>query len=533
MDVEPTLPALLRHRAEREGDALALVHDDERVTYRELDRRSGEFARRLAAAGVGKRTRVGLWMPNGPEWAAIAYGVMRVGAVLVPLSTLLRPPELEAQLRGASVSHLVAARAVRGRNPLADLDSLEPGITALGAQRLRIARLPFLRAVWCADELPSEAAPSDLVAALESAVRPADDLVILFTSGSRGAPKGTVQTHGGALRAVESGLEARCIGRGERLYIPMPFFWTGGFSGGLLTALVAGATLLTESDPTPASTLAFLERERATLFRGWPDQAAKVAADPAFAQADLSSLGPASLGALLPEALRPAPGARANLFGMTETFGPWCGTPLDTDLPKEKWGSCGRPFAGVEVRIVDSESGKQLTPGEQGEIAVRGPNLMRGIIGRLRESVFTRDGFYRTGDLGVLDADGYLFYQGRADDMFKVSGATVYPSEVEAALRTVPGVVQAFVTNIAGEGGDIVGAAVVTRGPMAIAELDCEIRTRLSAFKVPKRWAQLRSLAEVPTLASGKVDKAGLQELIGRYALQEHSNQDQKDTEET
>ena len=132
---------------------------------------------------------------------------------------------------------------------------------------------------------------------------------------------------------------------------------------------------------------------------------------------------------------------------------------------------------------------------------------MRGISGRLRESTFTRDGFYRTGDLGILDADGYLFYAGRTDDMFKVSGATVYPTEVEAALRTIPGVAQAYVTNLTEPTGELVGAAVVTRAAMTVADLDREARARLSSFKVPKRWVLLGSPADVPTMATGKVDK--------------------------
>ncbi len=123
---------------------------------------------------------------------------------------------------------------------------------------------------------------------IERVVRPADDMAILFTSGSRGAPKGVIHTHGNAIRATHAGLGVRCVTTGERLYIPMPFFWMGGFGGGLLTALVAGATLLTESDPEPGRTIEFLERERVTLFRGWPDQGARIASHPAFATADLS-----------------------------------------------------------------------------------------------------------------------------------------------------------------------------------------------------------------------------------------------------
>ena len=146
----------------------------------------------------------------------------------------------------------------------------------------------------------------------------------------------------------------------------MPFFWTGGYGGGLLSALVAGATLLTEAEPEPARTLELLERERVTLFRGWPDQAARLAAYPSFTGTDLSSLGDASLPAVLPPPRRPAPGARANLFGMTETFGPYCGAPLDTDLAPDKHGSCGRPFAGIEVRVVDPESGDDAPGGRIG-----------------------------------------------------------------------------------------------------------------------------------------------------------------------
>jgi acyl-coenzyme A synthetase/AMP-(fatty) acid ligase len=336
---------------------------------------------------------------------------------------------------------------------------------------------------------------------MEDGVRPADDLVVLFTSGSTGRPKGTIHTHGGGLRATAAGLEARGIGPGERLYLPMPFFWTGGFSGGLVSTLLAGATLLTEAEPDPDRTLRLLERERVTLFRGWPDQAAKLAAHPAFAAADLSSLGDASLGAVLPAERRPSPGARANLFGMTETFGPYCGDRLDTDLPPDEWGSCGRPFDGIEVTIA-----------ADGEICVRGPNLMRGVCGRSRAEVFTPEGWFRTGDRGRIDDAGYLWYDGRLDDMFKVKGATVYPSEVEAAVRAVDDVRQAHVTEVDGD----VGALVVTALPVdAVAAATKE---RLSAFKRPTRWLVTADAGEVPMTATGKIDKAALRMMLAESA---------------
>jgi acyl-CoA synthetase (AMP-forming)/AMP-acid ligase II len=508
-----TIPALLARRRERDGELPALVTPHGCTTYAELDRASAAVAARLVGDGVVKGDRVALLAPNGTEWAVIAYGVLRMGAVLVPLSTLLRPPELLAQLTTAAVSHLITTPAFRDRRYLEDLEEAAPGLPSAVQAGTRHPAAPFLRRLWTTDGLPEAGAPVGLVEAMASRVRPADDLTILFTSGSRGAPKGVIHTQGAALRAVAAGLEARCVGPGERLYIPMPFFWTGGFGGGLLTALVAGATLLTEAEPEPERTLAFLQRERVTLFRGWPDQAATLAAHPAFAGADLSSLRDGSLGALLPPDRRPGPGARPNLFGMTETFGPYCGDRLDTDLPAAASGSCGRPFEGTAVRIVDPESGVDVAPGEQGEIWLRGPNLLRGICGRLRPSVFTADGSYRTGDLGRLDPDGYLFYGGRLDDMVKVKGATVYPAEVESALRAVDTVRQAYVTDVPGaQGSPEVGALVVTES--SAEAVHQAVRQRLSAFKVPTRWLVSGSAAVVPLLASGKVDKAGLQRLL-------------------
>ena len=189
-------------------------------------------------------------------------------------------------------------------------------------------------------------------------------------------------------------MDARCITADTRLYLPMPFFWVGGFGAGILSALLAGATLITEAVPEPTQTLRLLERERVTLFRGWPDQAEALARHARDAAADLSTLRPGSLEALLPPELRGQPGARAKLFGMTETFGPYCGYPADTDMPESAWGSCGKPFPGMEVRIVDTDAGAPVPAGTVGMIQVRGPHILRGICRRGREDLFTVDGFY-------------------------------------------------------------------------------------------------------------------------------------------
>jgi acyl-CoA synthetase (AMP-forming)/AMP-acid ligase II len=512
-----TIGSLLRRNTERHGAKDVIVTDERSISHAALDDESRVRASGLVAAGVGKGARVGLVAPNGIDWAVAAVAVTRIGGVVVPLSTLLRPPELEAQLVTAGVTHLIVAPSFRGRSYLDDIDAVAPGVLDATRAGARHPRLPSLRRIWTTEDGPTASVEPELVDALEAAVRPADDLAVVFTSGSRGLPKGTVHTHGGGLGAVAAGLEARCVGPDDRLYIPMPFFWTGGFCSGLLTVVVAGATLITEAVPEPERTLELLERERVTLFRGWPDQAARLAAHPRFARADLSSLRPGSLPAVLPPEQRPAPGARANLFGMTETFGPYCGERLDRDLPEAARGSCGRPFDGVEVRIVDVATGAVAADGETGEIRVRGRDVLRAICGRTRDAAFDVDGFYPTGDLGRLDADGYLWYHGRLDDMFKVKGATVYPTEVEAALRAVDGVRQAHVTDVPGDGegsAPVVGALVVTsRG---LDEVAAAARARLSAFKVPVCWVVTDSAEEVPMTATSKVDVMGLRELLRR-----------------
>jgi acyl-CoA synthetase (AMP-forming)/AMP-acid ligase II len=495
-----TIGGLVRRHAAVNADKPAVIDPDARISYGDLDTTTRHLAAGFLAAGVSKGSRIGLIMPNCVRWVQIAMALTRIGAVLVPLSTLLKPPELAAQLRVASVQFLVSVCEFRGHRYLDDV----------AAQR---DRLPALREVWTDDGLPKPiagAGATEIVDAMDRTVTASDTLAIMFTSGSSGPPKGVIHSHGNALGAVRSGLTARCITGDSRLYLPMPFFWVGGLGSGVLSALTAGATLVTEPIPRPETTLRLLERERVTLFRGWPDQAEALARQSDYAAADLSALHPGSLEALLPPELRGRPGARAKLFGMTESFGPYCGYPADTDMPPSAWGSCGKPFEGMDIRIIDAESGEPVPTGRIGEIHIRGPHIMRGICRRSREDTFTPDGWYPTGDLGHLDDDGFMFYHGRVDDMFKVSGATVYPSEVEQSLRTIAGVSAAYVTEVTGA----VGAAVVTDRP--VDEVCADARERLSSFKVPTVWLRLTADDDVPRKATGKVDVQALRTLLAQ-----------------
>ncbi|HUE35432.1 MAG TPA: class I adenylate-forming enzyme family protein [Mycobacterium sp.] len=500
-----TVDQLVRLQAADHGAKPMVIDPASRISYRELGTTTAELAAGFVDAGVGKGTRVGLIMPNSVRWVQVAVALTRIGAVLVPLSTLLKAGELITQLRAASVQFLVSVEEFRGHRYLDDLRPVPQ------------LELPALRQVWTVNRFaratPSEAARG-IVDAMTETVTAADPLVIMFTSGSSGPPNGVTHSHGSALGAVQSGLAARCITSDTRLYLPMPFFWVGGFGSGILSVLLAGATLVTEETPRPETTLRLLETERVTLFRGWPDQAEALARHAETVGADLSALRPGSLEALLPPEQRAARGARATLFGMTEAFGPYCGYPADTDMPATAWGSCGKPFSGMEVRAVDPDSGQPVPAGTVGMIQIRGPHTLRGICGRSREDLFTVDGFYPTGDLGHLDEDGFLFYHGRSDDMFKISGATVYPSEVERALRSIDGVEGAVVTNVPGAAGEQVGAAIVCGRPLTTEQLHLTARTLLSAFKVPTVWLLLDSDDDIPRGSTGKVDIRRLRDML-------------------
>jgi acyl-CoA synthetase (AMP-forming)/AMP-acid ligase II len=500
-----TIDRWVRHRGAHDGGKPMVIDPASRLSYHELETTTRDLAAVFVEAGVGKGTRVGLVMPNSARWVQVAMALTRIGAVLVPLSTLLQAGELATQLRVASVQFLVSVEEFRGHRYLDDIRSVPQ------------AELPALRHVWTADRLAQATAGEGaraIVDAMTTTVTTADPLAIIFTSGSSGEPKGVMHSHGSALGAVRAGLAARCITADSRLYLPMPFFWVGGLGGGILSALLAGATLVTEEIPRPETTLRLLESERVTLFRGWPDQAEALARHPGRADVDLSALRPGSLEALLPPEQRAQPGARATLFGMTEAFGPYSGYVADTDMPPTAWGSCGKPFPGMEVRIVDPDTGEPLAAGSIGIIQIRGPHTLRGICRRSREDLFTPDGFYPTGDLGALDENGFMFYRGRSDDMFKVSGATVYPSEVERALRSIDGVDTAFVTNVSGNAGQRVGAALVCDRALTAEGLSSSARTLLSAFKVPTLWLLLESDDDVPRGATGKVDIHRLRDML-------------------
>jgi acyl-CoA synthetase (AMP-forming)/AMP-acid ligase II len=521
-DLRLTVPELLRARAAGRGEHPFLVCDDDVLSYAEAASRSAELAQGLLARGAGPGTHIGLLHPNGSAFVVCWLAAARIGAVAVPLSTFSTSAELRVLLGRADIELLLATRSFRGRDYVEALHDAVPEI-AFDDPRPRFApSMPALRGV--AFDTDALAAPTagtvgdDVLAAAEARVSPADRMVIVHTSGSTSDPKGVIHQHGPLIRHVDNLNALRRYTDREVLFSNSPFFWIGGFAYSLLGTLLAGATLVCSNATDVARALDLLERARPTMVNGFAASIAHLAHDPSFATRDLGSIRRGNLWPIMPADVRPRdPELHHNMLGMTEAGSVCLASDDEGEQPEHRRGSFGRPVPGFEAKIVDPDTGVTLGTGAVGELWLRSPFLMEGYYGREHHDTFTADGWYRTGDLFHVDADGFFYFAGREGDMIKTAGANVSPREVEAAIAELTGLVAHVVGIDDPDRGQLVAAAI--RLPRGHAEPDTDalragLRTTLSAYKVPQRYLVLAD-DEVPMLSSGKLDARGLKERFG------------------
>lgn len=524
-DIEPRLPALIAHCARQYPEHEFIVQDDDRMTYGQAIERSSILARHMLAAGVGKGTRVGILFPNGTEFLVAWLAVARIGAVVVPISTLSKGAEILRTARHADLHLIISTDGYLTNDYIERMESSFPGLTSQRG-RLALTAAPFLRAVWIwGRNVPAWATAVDLskapefddsfLAAIESEVAPSDLISIIYTSGSTADPKGVMHSHSAFLRQGAKMAATYPYHGDDRIFAPMPFFWVGGLTLTLLNVMHTGGKVL-GSVKTGSALLDFLERERMTYMVSWPHMARAVAADPSFASRDFSSMRGGSLVEALPEALRPKNQLFfGNALGMSESSANH--TISHLDFPDHLRGSMGMPMPGMQHRILDVDTGQDAEPGATGELAIRGDALMVGMVKRDRWDVFDADGWYRTGDLCSF-REGHLFFHGRLDDMIKTSGANVSPREVEAVLMSLPGVAQANVSSIPDAArGAVVGAIVVpkpgeTLDPARLRDGAADV---LSAYKVP-RVIVIMEAAKLPMMSSSKVDRRALLKILAQ-----------------
>jgi fatty-acyl-CoA synthase len=521
--VSETLGAFLDEVARRapQGEAVAYVPRDRvtaRQTWDELREASRVAACRLVALGVGKGTRVGFLCPNRPEWLAVAFGALRVGAVLVPFSTLWKRDEIAYGLRHGDVQYLVTVASFRRHDYLATLREIVP---ALGERRpgpVLAPEAPALRRVivldgegddslerW--DDLPA-GVPEAVLDGLEAAVAPSDVATVFFTSGSTAQAKAVVHSHGAL--ALSGRRIAECLGvtPEDAWWGHMPLFWSGGFVIGALSTMAGGGRLVLHETVDPATALPLLAAERCTIMAGW-HQAGPLLEQPDFAAHRLS-LRKGSHHALATR-LMGEDHLAVGMYGMSETA--TCVTCARWDDPAPiRRETFGRPLAGMRVRIVDPETRAALPTGETGEIEVTGPTLMEGYHRVPRAQTFTADGFFRTGDLGHLDAEGLLHFGSRLKDVIKTAGVNVAAVEVEEALARHAAVKAAYVVGVPHPTrGENVAAFVVLRSGATADEpaLLGFCRESLASYKVPRHVFVIDEAA-VPTTGTGKIAKPAL-----------------------
>ena len=493
-----TLADILAIGAQRRPECVALVVGDRRVAFGELDRWSDRVAEGLVGLGVLPGDRVALFGANSPEWVAAYYGVAKAGGVVNPLSAMLTSDELTYTLSDAGARIVIAAD-----DKAAQMHDL---LTAGTVDHV---------VLWGAHPTDHLASLDDWIAreGTSFAVRPRraeDAAVIAYTSGTTGRPKGAVQCHRSVVAAaVGTALMASRTGK-DRVVSALPLFHVYG-SCVMNAAMLTGSTLILLPRFGEVAMLEAIETHRATIIDGVPTAYYYLLAHPDFDRYDLSSLRIAWVGGQTLPAAKSIEFTRRTgcpvheVWGMTELAGAASANPVHA---ANKPGTIGQPYPGNSFKVVDIEDPtRELPRGEAGELMFKGPMVMTGYHGNSRatEETIRSDGWLHTGDIAVMDEDGYATIVDRKKDMIVTAGFKVYPAELERVLCMHSGVSLAAVGSIPDEAkGELAKAYVVLRegADVSQAELIAHCRVHLAAYKVPRA---VQFVDRVPMNASGKI----------------------------
>ncbi|MBT1001985.1 long-chain fatty acid--CoA ligase [Paenarthrobacter sp. DKR-5] len=508
----------LQRRRPKSGSKTALISGDQEVSYEQLADRSARLASALRDRGVAKGDRVSYLGDNHPSFLETLFACGQLGAIFVPLNTRLAPPEIQFQLQDCEAKVLIHAQsvgelAVRGAaaTPVARriaVDDAGPGAAAAEGQR------PAATEDFEAVLASGSADPVDEAVGLD------DGAMILYTSGTTGRPKGALLTHGNITWNCINVIVDFDFSSADVALMISPMFHVASLDMGVLPTLLKGGTVVLEPRFEPGRALELIQRHRATTISGVPTTFQMLAEHPAWPTTDISSLNKLTCGgSAVPMRVLEAYEARglrfSNGYGMTET------APGATTLPaarsRDKAGSSGLPHFFTDVRIADLDGGT-AAPGTVSEIQIKGPNVIPGYWNRPDATAgsYAEGGWFKSGDMGYKDDDGFVFVSDRIKDMIISGGENIYPAEVEQAITELEAVGSVAVIGVPDEKwGEVPRAVVVLRDGMHVTEED--IRThlagRLARYKIPK---SVVFVDEMPRTASGKIRKSDLRQEAGR-----------------
>ena len=526
-DIPATVCAALDHAAEIRPRTEALVGNGERITFDRLRTESLAVARALAASGISRGDHVAICAGNGVEWAVLFHGIVRVGAVCVPVNTRLTPGEIRMQLERSDARMLVTVQSLLKIDFVAVLREVCPAVDTC----LPSLGLPHLTDVVVLGETAPAACRTfaDFLAAGEGAdlpplPAPGDVALIQFTSGSTSFPKAVLLTH--ANMATDAYFLGMRMGarEGDRYLSARPFFHVAGSTLAVVLSAVHAVTLVTMHRFTGEEALRLIREERCTLTSGNDTMYLMMLGSPDFQPRSYTLRG--GWAAISPAIMRRTveefgAGETVTGYGLSEAS-PNIMASDHGDPVEDRIAGWMRPHPGLEVRICDPATGAEVARGDKGEIRVRGWCVMKGYYrdeAATRETM-TADGFLKTGDMGVMREDGRVAFVGRLKEIIRVGGENVAPADVEDVLIGHPKIRQAQVFALPDPRLiEVPGAYVVPREGETVTadEVLAWAKPRLAGFKLPKYLAVIESFDIVGLTASSKVPKRLLIEHAMRH----------------
>ncbi|WP_159708636.1 long-chain fatty acid--CoA ligase [Arthrobacter sp. 18067] len=501
----------LHRRRAKSGTKTALISGSHALSYAELAERTDRLANALRDRGVAKGDRVAYLGENHPSFVETFFACGLLGAIFVPLNTRLAAPELQFQLEDSGARLLINADALDGVAFASVKDTLVTHrlvVATDGGTDGSAVKLPS--GVEHYGEVITAAAATPL----DEAVTLDDGAMILYTSGTTGKPKGALLTHGNITWNCFNTVVDMDLNRNDVALMISPLFHVASLDMGLLPMLLKGATVVLEPKFDAGRVLALVGHHRVTTLNGVPTTFQMLCDHPDWSTADLSSLDKLTCGgSAVPGRVLDAYEARGigftSCYGMTET------APGATMLPesrsKEKAGSAGLPHFFTDVRIADPTGGLAAL-GAVGEIQICGPNVIKEYWNRPEATAdsYADSSWFRSGDMGHQDEEGFLFVSDRIKDMIISGGENIYPAEVEAAIAELPAVGSVAVIGVADDKwGEVPRAIVTLREGAALTEeqLRSHLESRLARYKIPK---SVVFVEEMPRTASGKIRKMDL-----------------------
>ena len=541
--IDYTLGGILEKYARETPDHEFMVYPDRglRFTYKEFDERADTFARGLLEIGVTKGSKIGVWAKNVPDWMTFMFAAAKIGAVLVTVNTNYKSAEVEYIMRNADIHTMCMVNGYRDSDYVQIMYDLVPELRTAPRGALRSGRFPELRNVvyigqekqrgmYNTSELMTlgRLSGNDALEAAKKRVGPHDEINMQYTSGTTGFPKGVMLTSHNILNNGLTIGDCMHFTAEDRLLICVPLFHCFGCVLGVCSVITHGSTMVMVEDFDPLKVLASVHRERCTALHGVPTMFIAELNHPMFDMFDLSSLRTGIMaGAPCPiETMKQVMDKMycrdiISVYGLTEAS-PGMSATRVTDSMEIRATTVGRAFPNVEVKVLDPTTNEECPPGVPGEMCCKGYNIMKGYYKNpeATAAIIDENGFLHSGDLGVMDENGYFRITGRIKEMIIRGGENIYPREIENFLYKMPQIEAVEVAGIPSpKYGEQVGAFIKVKEGCTLTEEEVRLycHGQIARYKIPK---YIFFVDGFPMTASGKIQKYKLKD-VGLGLLRE------------